>query len=1327
MLGVAQEVAAGGPMFLAMFLLHSVGLGGSVADAQVSTHRVTHQPVSEQLAGDALLPCSLALSPGSTSGDAPGVRWTKVWGQGGDGGIQQEQLVLVAKGDLVEVTKAFQGRVALPGYRDDRSNASLALTGLRSSDSGVYRCEVALGADVEHDTVPLEVIGLVFHYRSPQDRYTLSFPDARRACEESSAVMATPSQLQAAFADGYERCDPGWLSDQTVRYPIQSPRPGCYGDREDSPGVRNYGRRDAAELFDVYCFAGQLQGQVFHSSVPEKLTLVSASARCRFLGGRLATAGELFLAWQAGLDQCDPGWLADGSVRYPINQPRPECGGDKAGVRTLYRNPNGTGFHDPTALFDAYCYREMQAPVQETQSVSFLQLSATESKQTPGLDSRGKEHTHLPLAQPSAWPSPDLQKKRMNTMTDNMLPDMSGENVPIQPRSGGSSVGRGDPLAPVSGGPWGPAFSRQPGGQGGSAREEEADEEEEREGLGEQPISPVPSASPQARIGNGRLSKFGNSPMSPWKYWTGSSDTGIPSAPPGPIRLSYEESKGPLGPEGTLPGGQLEVSKANSRNAVSGHVRGAVSLQSLDGGLASSNEALFEKEGEVISEPKSNDSAAEPTRVSSSGGPTSSPSSLKTDLLQGPVGLGGAWMVKPTLSHKPPGSSEAGSAPGSPDERAHQPTATPKPGLAASVSGQATDSQTAQPKGATSPGVSPSGGKPSGPGDTTLGEVLAAHPSGQREDRVSSALAPAATPGSADLPGTPSYKENLENYSGQSREQEEGRGYPRPLPKRLLSNRQPSRSASEKEAEGSGGREALGGSTSAGQVSPAHSGTTSELPRSGHVTSRPTGQPVTIQHSSADQPITSSRAPAGSFWPEESGASYHPSNHGDPKLRTSSPSRDGLQGETGAPPTAPITQKLSPSDPKASATSAHPPGVATAPPPVEPILTTSRPPRADSGLQGYFLSMETGSLSQTGRGQSGSSPRPPAKREETFATSEPLKRVSETSQLTQQTAQASSLVVGQSRSPAPEGQPALTVTDEPTGGQPNAPGEGGAHSLELSWDNGTRNSTPDIDACHSNPCQNGGTCIAKTESFYCLCLASYGGATCEKDTQGCEHTWKKFHGHCYRYFTHRHTWEDAEKDCREHGGHLASIHSAMEQDFLNGLGHENTWIGLNDRTVEEDFQWTDNLELEYENWRENQPDNFFAGGEDCVVMVAHENGKWNDVPCNYNLPYICKKATVLCGPPPSVDNAFLIGRMLSRYDIHSVVRYQCVDGFHQRHIATAKCRANGKWDTPKIVCTKSRRPHHYRRHHHRSRRERRKHKRHGAGSHRGGAEGHSHP
>lgn len=71
---------------------------------------------------------------------------------------------------------------------------------------------------------------------------------------------------------------------------------------------------------------------------------------------------------------------------------------------------------------------------------------------------------------------------------------------------------------------------------------------------------------------------------------------------------------------------------------------------------------------------------------------------------------------------------------------------------------------------------------------------------------------------------------------------------------------------------------------------------------------------------------------------------------------------------------------------------------------------------------------------------------------------------------------------------------------------------------------------------------------------------------------------------------------------------------------------------------------------------------------------------------SFPLPFLFP--SVLCGAPPSVENAFLIGRKRSHYDIHSVVRYQCAEGFLQRHVPTAKCRANGKWDRPKIICKK---------------------------------------
>lgn len=61
---------------------------------------------------------------------------------------------------------------------------------------------------------------------------------------------------------------------------------------------------------------------------------------------------------------------------------------------------------------------------------------------------------------------------------------------------------------------------------------------------------------------------------------------------------------------------------------------------------------------------------------------------------------------------------------------------------------------------------------------------------------------------------------------------------------------------------------------------------------------------------------------------------------------------------------------------------------------------------------------------------------------------------------------------------------------------------------------------------------------------------------------------------------------------------------------------------------------------------------------------------------------------MLCGPPPEVPNAFPVGKRKEKYNIHSSVRYQCQEGFTQRHVPTIKCHSTGKWDRPKILCTK---------------------------------------
>jgi len=59
--------------------------------------------------------------------------------------------------------------------------------------------------------------GVVFHYRPNASRYSLDFPAALRACLTAGAAIATLGQLAAAFEDGLDQCDAGWLADRSVR------------------------------------------------------------------------------------------------------------------------------------------------------------------------------------------------------------------------------------------------------------------------------------------------------------------------------------------------------------------------------------------------------------------------------------------------------------------------------------------------------------------------------------------------------------------------------------------------------------------------------------------------------------------------------------------------------------------------------------------------------------------------------------------------------------------------------------------------------------------------------------------------------------------------------------------------------------------------------------------------------------------------------------------------------------------------------------------------------------------------------------------------------
>ncbi|MGH0155403.1 UNVERIFIED_CONTAM: hypothetical protein FKN15_059167 [Acipenser sinensis] len=362
------------------------------APGKVLTHR----------GGSITLPCRYHHEPEHTDPARTRVKWTKVT----DALVFED--VFVSLGRQQRAFGTYRGRVSLQGAGP--GDASVQIHNVTLQDYGRYECEVT--DDMEDDTgfvnldlegrfgtvqafqlasqcILVRLIGLsqqdytyqnalgcelkslsectwshtaalspvlsgvVFPYHPRLGRYKLNFHEAEEVCAAQDAILASYPQLHAAWLDGLDWCNAGWLEDGSVQYPISRPRDEC-GRKGTPAGVRNYGyRHKDSERYDAFCFTSNLNGEVYFLKTYKKLAYGDAVKACEWDGSTVARVGQLYAAWKLQLlDRCQAGWLEDGSIRYPIVNPRARCGGPEPGVRML-------GFPDRKfRLFGVYCYRK---------------------------------------------------------------------------------------------------------------------------------------------------------------------------------------------------------------------------------------------------------------------------------------------------------------------------------------------------------------------------------------------------------------------------------------------------------------------------------------------------------------------------------------------------------------------------------------------------------------------------------------------------------------------------------------------------------------------------------------------------------------------------------------------------------------------------------------------------------------------------------------------------------------------------------------------------------------------------------------------------------
>lgn len=116
----------------------------------------------------------------------------------------------------------------------------------------------------------------------------------------------------------------------------------------------------------------------------------------------------------------------------------------------------------------------------------------------------------------------------------------------------------------------------------------------------------------------------------------------------------------------------------------------------------------------------------------------------------------------------------------------------------------------------------------------------------------------------------------------------------------------------------------------------------------------------------------------------------------------------------------------------------------------------------------------------------------------------------------------------------------------------------------------------------------------------------------------------EFNKHYYRFYNTPMTYSEAKAFCESEGGHIVTITSAAENEFVTSIiDCEAAWLGGNDVAMEGRFVWDTNEFFSYSNWADGEPNN--AGPYSSQNhMRMYRNGTWDDIEEDATAPFVCE-------------------------------------------------------------------------------------------------------